>query len=103
MVIDLKAGPFAPEHAGKMNFYLSAVDDLVRDAEVDQPSIGILLCRDRNRLVAEYALRDLNKPVGVSTYLTGTLPAQLAASLPSTVEIETGLGDDGGGELSASD
>jgi len=94
IVIDLKAGKFQPEYAGKMNFYLSAVDEQLRDPEHDQPSIGILLCRDRNKLVAEYALRDLAKPVGISTYLTETLPATLAAALPSTRQLEAELTPD---------
>lgn len=70
-----------PLEVGREDFCLSVVDDLVRDAEHDQPSVGILLCRDRNRVVAEYALRDLNKPLGVSTYLTDELPKQLAQRL----------------------
>jgi predicted nuclease of restriction endonuclease-like (RecB) superfamily len=65
VVIDLKMTPFKPEYAGKMNFYLSAVDDLLRHPD-DKPSIGIILCKAKNRVVAEYALRDLAKPVGVS-------------------------------------
>ena len=84
VVIDLKATEFEPEHAGKMNFYLSAVDDLMRHPQ-DQPSIGIILCREQHRVIAEYALRDLSKPVGVSTYLTqvvSTLPPALRGELP---------------------
>lgn len=65
VVIDLKAGEFTPEAAGKMNFYLSAVDDQFRQ-EGDQPSIGLILCRSKNRVIAEYALRDMTKPIGVS-------------------------------------
>jgi predicted nuclease of restriction endonuclease-like (RecB) superfamily len=67
IVIELKAGAFRPEHAGKMSFYLSAADDLLRRPE-DGPTIGIILCRSKNKIVAEYALRDSNKPIGVSSY-----------------------------------
>lgn len=95
VVIELKTGPFKPEYAGKLNFYLSAADDLVRDPAIDQPTIGILLCRDRNKVVAEYALRDINKPVGVSTYLTEELPTLLADSLPSVDQLEAGLAANG--------
>ena len=66
VVIDLKIGEFKPEYAGKMNFYLSAVDDQMRHRE-DRPSIGLLLCRAKDRLIVEYALRDMVKPIGVST------------------------------------
>ena len=68
-MLDLKTGPFKPEYAGKMNFYLSAVDDLLRHPD-DKPSIGIILCKTKNQVVAEYALRDLAKPVGISSYVT---------------------------------
>jgi predicted nuclease of restriction endonuclease-like (RecB) superfamily len=100
VVLDLKAGAFRPEYAGKMNFYLSAVDDLLRHPD-DQPSIGIILCRSRNRVVAEYALRDVAKPVGVSSYVTKlveSLPAKLKGSLPSPKALEAELrkgGDSG--------
>jgi len=94
VAIELKAGPFKPEYAGKMNFYLSAIDDLVRDKDIDQPTIGIILCRDRNKVVAEYALRDVRKPLGVSTYLTEELPKLLADSLPSVDELEAEFVDD---------
>ena len=65
VVIDLKTKPFKPEYAGKMNFYLSAVDDLLRHPQ-DQPSIGIILCKSKNAIAAEYALRDTAKPIGIS-------------------------------------
>jgi hypothetical protein len=82
-VIDLKISEFQPEFVGKMNFYLSAVDDLLKHPN-DQPSIGIILCKTRNNVIAEYALRDTNKPMGVSTYqLTESLPKQLKGSLPT--------------------
>lgn len=69
IVIDLKARPFKPEDAGKMNFYLSAVDDRLRHPD-DKPSIGLILCKTRNEIVAEYALRDMAKPVGIARYVT---------------------------------
>jgi predicted nuclease of restriction endonuclease-like (RecB) superfamily len=96
IVIDLKMTPFKPEYAGKMNFYLSAVDDLLRHPD-DKPSIGIILCKAKNQVVAEYALRDLAKPVGVSTYITKlveSLPPTLRGSLPSPRELEAELKKD---------
>jgi predicted nuclease of restriction endonuclease-like (RecB) superfamily len=93
IVIDLKVKEFQPEDAGKMNFYLSAVDDKLRRPE-DQPSIGIILCKGRNRTIVEYALRDLYKPVGVSDYRYRTeLPDELAKSLPSPDEFERMLSE----------
>jgi len=92
VVIDLKIGEFKPEYAGKMNFYLSAVDDLLCHPE-DRPSIGLILCKSQNRLVAEYAVRDLNKPMGVATYrVTEALPADLQENLPSIEELRKELG-----------
>ena len=83
VAIDLKMGAFQPEFTGKMNFYLTAVDRTLRQPG-DRPSIGIILCKSQNRLVAEYALADVRKPLGVSTYrLTETLPPNLRKSLPS--------------------
>ncbi|MFH1653354.1 MAG: PDDEXK nuclease domain-containing protein [Pseudomonadota bacterium] len=91
IVIELKKGPFKPEHAGKMNFYCSVVDDKLRD-ENDNPTIGLILCQDRDRILAEYALRDIHKPIGVSGYeLTQKLPAKLKSSLPSVKQIESEL------------
>lgn len=93
VVIDLKARDFTPEAAGKMNFYLSAVDDRFRQPG-DQPSIGLILCRSKNRVIAEYALRDLSKPIGVSGYLTklvDSLPKALKGAVPSVAELEKGL------------
>src|SRR4029077_2609422 len=90
VVIDLKMGPFKPEYAGKLKFYLSAVDDLLRHPD-DKPSIGIILCKTRNQVIAEYALRDLAKPVGFSSYITKlveSLPPGLRDSLPSPKELE---------------
>lgn len=87
IVIDLKVGAFQPEFAGKMNFYLAAVNDLLRHA-ADQPSIGIILCKSRNRFVAEYALRDMQAPMGVATYqFTSALPEALRDALPDASEI----------------
>ncbi len=93
IVVDLKARDFTPEAAGKMNFYLSAVDDRFRHPS-DQPSIGLILCRSSNRIIAEYALRDIKKPVGVSGYVTRLvekLPANLKDAIPSIEELERGL------------
>lgn len=92
VVVDLKMSAFEPEFAGKMNFYLSAVNDLLRHPD-DQPSIGIILCRTRERFVAEYALRDINKPIGISEYcLAESLPEKLQGSLPTIEELEDELG-----------
>lgn len=91
IVIELKAGAFKPEYAGKMNFYLSAVDAQLR-REGDQPSIGLVLCKQRNKVVVEYALRDMKKPIGVSAYkLLEKLPARLKGSLPTVEELEAEL------------
>jgi predicted nuclease of restriction endonuclease-like (RecB) superfamily len=88
VVIDLKMGNFHPAYAGMMNFYLSALDDLVRHPD-DQPSVGIILCRGKNQTIAEYALRDLSKPIGVSEYrLTTRLPEDLAKELPELRDLE---------------
>lgn len=93
VVIDLKLEDFKPEFAGKMNFYLSAIDDLLRHKD-DQPSIGIILCKTRNKIIAEYALRDTKKPMGVATYrLTKYLPDKLKANLPSIKELQKELGN----------
>jgi predicted nuclease of restriction endonuclease-like (RecB) superfamily len=88
VVIELKAGKFKPEYAGKLNFYLSAVDDLLRHPS-DAKSIGIILCRTKNAVIAEYALRDLTKPMGVSQYeLARSLPTELKDALPSIEQLE---------------
>lgn len=93
VVIDLKKGEFKPEYAGKMNFYLSVVDDQLRH-EADAPSIGLILCQDRNHIVAEYALRGVEKPIGISEYeLTRALPPSLKSALPTVEEIEAELAD----------
>jgi predicted nuclease of restriction endonuclease-like (RecB) superfamily len=87
VVIELKIEDFKPEFAGKMNFYLSAVDDQLRHPN-DQPTIGIILCKGRNELIVEYALRDTSKPMGVAQYrLSPALPAQLQQDLPTVEEL----------------
>lgn len=96
VVVELKTGDFEPEHAGKLNFYLKAVDQQLKSAG-DKASIGILLCKNRDTLVAEYALSDIHKPIGVSEYqLTQALPDNLKSSLPSIAEIEAELGKEVG-------
>jgi predicted nuclease of restriction endonuclease-like (RecB) superfamily len=91
IVIDLKVGRFKAEYAGKMNFYLNAVDDRMKHA-TDQPSIGLILCEDKNKIVAEYALRGMDKSIGVSAYqLTRALPKKLQSALPSIEQIEAEL------------
>lgn len=93
VVIDLKTTPFKPEYVGKMNFYLSAVDDQLRHKD-DKLSIGLILCKTRSEIVAEYALRNLATPVGVARYTTKlveSLPAQLRDAFPSSKEIEAEL------------
>jgi predicted nuclease of restriction endonuclease-like (RecB) superfamily len=93
IVIDLKVGPFKPDYAGKMNFYLNVVDDQLKH-DSDNPSIGLILCRDRKKLVAEYALRGMVNPIGISEYgLTRALPENLASALPTIEEIEGAIGD----------
>jgi len=95
VVIDLKMEPFRPEFAGKMNFYLSAVDDTMRHQQ-DQPTIGLLLCRDKNRITVEYALRHMTKPIGVAqwrTRLVESLPKKLEGALPSVKDLEKELAD----------
>ncbi|CAM2195881.1 DUF1016 domain-containing protein [Paraburkholderia kururiensis] len=91
VVVELKTTPFRPEYAGQLNFYLSAVDAQIKAPE-DQPTIGLLLCREKNRLVAEYALRGMANPMGVAQYqLMREVPASLEARLPSAHQIETEL------------
>lgn len=91
VVIDLKKGNFKPEYAGKMNFYCSAVDDQLKH-ETDQPSIGLILCQGKDKVFAEYSLRGMTKPIGISEYeLTRILPDNLKGSLPSVEEIENNL------------
>lgn len=91
VVIELKNKKFIPEYAGKLNFYLSAVDSLLKKDD-DQPSIGLLLCRDKSNIEVEFALRDMNKPMGVSEYnLVDNLPDNLKGALPTVEEIERDL------------
>ncbi len=96
VVIELKKGEFLPEFAGKMNFYCSAVDAQLKH-ETDKPTIGLILCQGKDKLFAEYTLRDIHKPIGISEYeLTRILPDNLKGSLPSIEEIEENLNDLGG-------
>ena len=91
VVIELKAGKFKPEHLGKLSFYLAAVDAEIKHPQ-DGPTIGLLLCKGKNEVVAEYALRDNNRPIGVAQYqLMESLPAELQSSLPSIEQIEREL------------
>ncbi len=90
VVIELKAGEFKPEYIGKLNFYLSAVDDQLR-ADDDQPTIGLILCKDKNKLDVEYALRDIHKPMGVSSFITKDIPLSVQSQLPTVQEIESEL------------
>lgn len=93
VVIELKTGEFRPEYAGQLNFYLSAVDGIIKK-EQDNPTIGLLLCKSKNNLVAEYALKDMTKPMGVSEYkLTGQLPEELEKQLPSVEDIQNRIKD----------
>jgi len=88
---DLKTTPFKPEYAGKMNFYLSAVDDLLRHAD-DKPSIGLILCKAKNRIIAEYALRNTATPMGISEFRhLVKLPQHLTGTLPTVEELEAEL------------
>lgn len=102
VVLELKAVPFDPAFVGQLNLYLSATDDLLRHPD-DRPTIGLLLCRSRNELVVEYALRDVDKPIGVARWATRiveALPEELVGSLPTVAQIEAELGgalaDEGG-------
>lgn len=91
VVVELKATDFTPEYTGQLNFYLSAVDEKFK-TEQDQPTIGLLLCRAKNRVVAEYALRNIASPIGVAEYqLSESLPEELETSLPSIEQIEAEL------------
>jgi predicted nuclease of restriction endonuclease-like (RecB) superfamily len=94
VVIELKGSAFKPEHVGQLNFYLSAVDSQIK-SEDDQPTIGLLLCKTQNRIVAEYALRDTTKPMGIAEYqLLESLPEPLQTNLPSIEELEAELATD---------
>jgi predicted nuclease of restriction endonuclease-like (RecB) superfamily len=94
LVVELKSGKFKPEYTGKMNFYLSAVDDLLRQPS-DNPSIGLILCRSKVGVLAEYALRDMSKPIGLAEYrLTELLPKEIKTILPTIEELEVELSKD---------
>ena len=94
VVIELKSDKFKPEHLGQLGFYLTAVDEQLRHPQ-DGQTIGLLLCKSKNEIVAEYALRDQNHPMGIAEFrLMQTLPSELAANLPSIEEIERGLSQD---------
>lgn len=91
VVIDLKRGAFKPEYAGKMSFYCSVVNDRLRHGD-DKPTVGLILCQQHNRVLAEYTLRSMESPIGVSSYeLTRALPADMKSSLPSVEDIEREL------------
>jgi len=93
VVIELKAGKFKPEYAGKLNFYLSAVDSLLKKPE-DNQTIGILLCKKKDKIEAEYSLRDIIKPIGISDYkLTNVIPDNLITKLPTVEELEIELAE----------
>ncbi len=93
IVIELKAGKFKPEYAGKLNFYLSAVDSQIKNPK-DNQTIGILLCKRKDKIEAEYALRDINKPMGISEYrLTNAIPENMKTKLPSIEELENKLAE----------
>jgi predicted nuclease of restriction endonuclease-like (RecB) superfamily len=93
MVVELKAGEFKPEHAGQLNFYVTLVDEKIKSAE-DKPTLGLLLCKQQHRVVAEYALRGMTQPIGIAEYKL-QLPDDLAQYLPSIAQIEAELADDG--------
>jgi hypothetical protein len=93
VIIELKATSFIPEYAGKLSFYLSAANDLLKHPS-DNLTIGLLDCKDKNDIVAEYALKNINQPIGVSEYqLTKLFPSDFESSLPSIEEIEKQLQD----------
>jgi hypothetical protein len=93
VIIELKRGDFKPEYAGKLNFYISAVDDLLK-TELDNPTIGLLLCKNKRGMIAEYSLRDIEKPIGVSEYkLLKNLPKEYENILPSAEDIENRIGE----------
>jgi hypothetical protein len=93
IVVELKASNFKPEHLGQLSFYLTAVDRKLKNHS-DNPSIGLLLCRKKNRLVAEYALSSIGQPIGVAEYrLTHAIPPEFEGSLPSIERLEAELQD----------
>ncbi len=103
VVIELKAVPFDASFLGKLNFYLSAVDDLLRHPD-DKPTIGLLLCKSKNKVLVDYALRGFNRPIGISnweTEIVKTLPQELKGSLPSIEELENELSKNSKRKVSA--
>ncbi len=91
IVVDLKVGKFKPEYAGKMNFYLSVVDDQLKTSH-DNPSIGIILCKNKKEVVVEYALKDISKPIGIAEYrLSDAIPEDLKSNLPTIEQLEAEL------------
>ena len=93
IVIDLKKGKFKPEYAGKLNFYCNVINDRLKHP-TDQPTIGLILCQTRDRLLAEYSFSGIDKPIGISTYeLTRALPQGLKSALPTIEQIEAELGE----------
>lgn len=93
VVIELKTGEFKPEYAGKLNFYLSAVDDTLK-SEHDNPTVGIILCKSKDKIDVEYALRDIGKPIGVSNFeITEIIPEKLQSNLPTVKQLEEELRD----------
>ncbi len=93
MAVELKAKSFKPEYVGKMNFYLSALDDMIKE-DMDQPSIGLILCKNKDSFTVKYALKDVNKPIGVSTFETHkALPENFQSRLPSIEDLERELNE----------
>jgi hypothetical protein len=93
VVIELKATKFKPEHTGQLGFYMAAVDDLMRK-EGDNQTIGIILCKSKHKVVAEYALRGMKAPIGISEYtLSKALPEELQTSLPTVEQLEAELNE----------
>ena len=87
IIVELKNTEFKPEYAGKVNFYLSAIDDILKN-ESDNPSIGIILCRDKDKISVEYALKDINKLIGVSSYKIGEyFPSEIIKELPTEEDL----------------
>lgn len=95
VVVELKAGEFKPEYIGKLNFYISVVDDILSDKKIDKPTIGLLICKSKDNMIVEYSLKNIEKPIGVSEFkLTENLPEEYIRALPSIEEIEAELKDD---------
>ena len=90
VVIDLKMGDFEPEFAGKMNYYLTAVDRLLK-SDSDNPTIGIILCKSKEKIEVEFSLQDINKPMGISEFTFNELPKSIQKNMPTIKEIESEL------------